>query len=118
VIGKPTVNLDEDTCGWLGIPTPLETCIQHTQLLENEIDNLNQQLRAARENIYKLVEMQAQTTRDRNEVREYLKEKAAALSELRGQLRDLKSASNVQVREIAELRNQVASFRGVDLRPG
>ncbi|VVO21618.1 hypothetical protein [Pseudomonas fluorescens] len=110
------MNPDEDTCEWLGIPTPLETCIQHTHLLENEIDNLNQQLRAARENIFKLVEMQAQTTKDRDQAREYLKEKAATLAELREQLRDLKSASNVQVREIDELRDQVARLRGVDPR--
>jgi uncharacterized coiled-coil DUF342 family protein len=108
------VNTDEDTCDWFGIPTPLETCIQHTRLLQNEIDDLNRQLRAARENIFKLVEMQAQTVRERDEARDYLKEKAGKLSELRGQLRDLKSASNVQTQEIDGLRDQVARLRGVD----
>ena len=29
------MNIDEDTCEWLGIPTPLEMHKQHARLLEN-----------------------------------------------------------------------------------
>lgn len=49
----------EDTADWLGIPTPLETCKQQILLLENEVAELNLQLRASRENIFKLVNMRA-----------------------------------------------------------
>lgn len=107
---------DVDTCEWLGIPTPLQTCIQHTRLLENEIKDLNRQLRVARENIFKLVEMQAQTARERDEARDYLKSKGATLAETRGELRATKVSCSVQAWEIDELRDQVARLRSVDPR--
>lgn len=62
--------------------------------------------------------MHAQTRRERDQAREYLKEKAATLSQLHEQLRDLKSASNVQVPEIEELRDQVTKLRSVEPRQG
>ncbi|WP_265535496.1 hypothetical protein [Pseudomonas saponiphila] len=61
---------------WLGIPAPLETCRQYILLLENEVAELNLQLRAARENIFKRVNMQAQTERDYDEALARLREKA------------------------------------------
>ena len=53
------MNIDEDTCGWLGIPTRLEMHKQQAWLLENEIQELNSQLRKAREDIHGLVQMLA-----------------------------------------------------------
>lgn len=35
------MNDDEDTLGWLGLPTPLQMYRQHCRLLENEIQELN-----------------------------------------------------------------------------
>ena len=42
------MNDDEDTLGWLGLPTPLQMYRQHCRLLENEVQELNLQLRKAR----------------------------------------------------------------------
>ncbi|WOE77419.1 hypothetical protein RZO07_19030 [Pseudomonas protegens] len=80
---------DTDTADWLGIPTPLETCRQHILLLENEFAELNLQLRAARENIFKLVNMQARTEKDRDEALARLREKAGEAVLLRKQTSDL-----------------------------
>ncbi|MDF3199161.1 hypothetical protein P3C29_10740 [Pseudomonas sp. 1912-s] len=51
------MNIDEDTCGWLGITTPLEMHKQPARLLENEIQELNLQLRKARADIFGLIAM-------------------------------------------------------------
>lgn len=53
------VDIDEDTDWWLGSPTPLEIHKQHARVLENEIQELNPQLRKAREDIHGLVQMLA-----------------------------------------------------------
>jgi hypothetical protein len=47
----------EYTSGWLGCPTPLETCRHQLRMLENEVEELTLQLRQARQNIFKLVEI-------------------------------------------------------------
>jgi hypothetical protein len=50
--------IDEDTCGWLGLPSPLEMYKHHAALLEDEIAALQlTQLRTARENVRGLVQM-------------------------------------------------------------
>ena len=50
----------ENTDDWLDCPTPLETCRHQLALYENEFEELNLQLRQARERIFKLVEMNDQ----------------------------------------------------------
>lgn len=97
----------EDTADWLGIPTPLETCKQHILLLENEVAELNLQLRAARENIYKLVNMQAQTERDRDEARARVREKAGEAAELRQKVSKLELAVRSKDRANEDLRRQI-----------
>jgi len=67
----------------LGIPSPLETSKQHILLLENEVAELNQQLRVAREHIYKLVSMQAKTENDRDEALARLRERSGEATRLR-----------------------------------
>ncbi|MGE8185915.1 hypothetical protein [Pseudomonas sp. NPDC086278] len=47
----------EDTSDWLGCPTELETITHYKLMLENEVQELNLQLRSARENIFGLVKM-------------------------------------------------------------
>lgn len=99
---------DTDTADdWLGIPTPLETCKQHILLLENEVAELNLQLRAARENIYKLVNMQAQTERDRDEALGRLREKAGEAALLRKQVSDLELSVRSKDRANEDLRRQI-----------
>ncbi|MFJ3121097.1 hypothetical protein ACIPI6_31725 [Pseudomonas protegens] len=105
---------DTDTADdWLGIPTPLETCKQHILLLENEVAELNRQLRAARENIFKLVNMQAQTERDRDEALARLREKAGEASDLRRKVSDLELSVRSKDRANEDLRRQIpAGARG------
>lgn len=54
----------ENTDEWLGSPTPLETCRHQLALYENEFEELNLQLRQARERIFKLVEMNAEAAKE------------------------------------------------------
>ncbi|MFL6873882.1 hypothetical protein ACJ6YJ_03645 [Pseudomonas marginalis] len=51
------MNIDEDTCQWLGCPTPLEMYQHQCAMLEDEIADLRKDLRAARENIHGLIQM-------------------------------------------------------------
>ncbi|NMZ43132.1 hypothetical protein [Pseudomonas proteolytica] len=51
------MNIDEDTCEWLGCPTPLEMHKHHCSLLEDEISTLYHQLRKARANVHGLVQL-------------------------------------------------------------
>ncbi|MCC3698792.1 minor tail protein [Pseudomonas phage PseuP_222] len=105
---------DTDTADdWLGIPTPLETCKQHILLLENEVAELNLQLRAARENIFKLVNMQVQTEKDRDEALARLREKAGEASDLRRKVSDLELSVRSKDRANEDLRRQIpAGARG------
>lgn len=104
---------DTDTADWLGIPTPLETCRHHILLLENEVAELNLQLRAARENIFKLVNMQARTENDRDEALARLREKAGEAALLRKQVSDLELSVRSKDRANEDLRRQIpAGARG------
>ncbi|WP_325984926.1 hypothetical protein VP719_20805 [Pseudomonas protegens] len=98
---------DTDTADWLGVPTPLETCRQHVLLLENEVAELNLQLRAARENIFKLVNMQARTEKDRDEALARLREKAGEAALLRKQVSDLELSVRSKDRANEDLRRQI-----------
>ncbi|MDT9643124.1 hypothetical protein [Pseudomonas sp. JV245A] len=99
---------DTDTADdWLGIPTPLETAHQHALLLENEVAELNLQLRTARENIYKLVNLQAQTERDRDEALARLRERSGEAARLRQQVRDLELLGKAKDRANEDLRRQI-----------
>ncbi|NWD44158.1 hypothetical protein [Pseudomonas yamanorum] len=51
------MNIDEDTCEWLGCPTPLEMYKHHCSMIEDEVADLQVQLRKARANISGLVQM-------------------------------------------------------------
>ncbi|WP_433767301.1 hypothetical protein [Pseudomonas putida] len=47
----------EDTSDWLGTPSRLETVKHYASMLEDDIQELKRELRAARENISGLVQM-------------------------------------------------------------
>ncbi|NWF10038.1 hypothetical protein HX810_20410 [Pseudomonas salomonii] len=51
------MNLDEDTCEWLGCPTPLEMYQHQCALLEDELTATQKRLTEARRNIAGLVQM-------------------------------------------------------------
>lgn len=56
-IERTTMNIDEDTCEWLGCSTPLEMYKHQCALLEDEISDLQRQLSKSRANIAGLVHM-------------------------------------------------------------
>ncbi|WP_256355691.1 hypothetical protein [Pseudomonas sp. PDM29] len=62
----------EDTSDWLGCPTPIETCRHQLLMLENEIQELTLQIRQARQNIFKLVEMHTEAANERDTLRSQL----------------------------------------------
>ncbi|MFL1475382.1 hypothetical protein [Pseudomonas grimontii] len=51
------MNIDEDTCQWLGCPTPLEMYKHQCALLEDELTETQALLRKSRLNIAGLVQM-------------------------------------------------------------
>lgn len=101
------MHTEDDTADWLGIPTPLETARQHALLLENEVDELNLHLRVARENIYKLVNMQAQTERERDDALSRLREKVGEAMKLRQKVSDLQTTVLTKDRANEDLRRQI-----------
>ncbi|MBC3239667.1 hypothetical protein HU723_10795 [Pseudomonas lurida] len=98
------MHLDEDTCDWLGLPTPLEMYQQHCLLLENEIQELNLQLRKAREDVFGLVKMLDDALSKKDEFAGYLRQRGAEAAAMRKEISDLNTASRSSQREAAELR--------------
>lgn len=88
------MNIDEDTCEWLGSPTPLEMHKQHALLLENEIQELHLQLRKAREVINALVRMHAELSIERDKLRTELKVSDSALANCKTDLSFITSKLN------------------------
>ncbi|MCL9653585.1 hypothetical protein L2088_02605 [Pseudomonas protegens] len=105
------MHTEDETADWLGIPSPLETARQHALLLENEVAELNLQLRAARENIFKLVNMQAQTESDRDEALARLRERSGEAATLRQQIRKLELTIRSQERANENLRRQISEAK-------
>ena len=97
----------EDTSDWLGCPTQLDTVKHYAHMLEEEIQELKLQLRAAKENISGLVEMHAEVSRDRDEAMRNLREQSGALAMLRLKERDLQTVSRGKDRLIEDLRRQL-----------
>ncbi|WP_438301701.1 hypothetical protein [Pseudomonas sp. NMS19W] len=85
----------ENTNDWLGCPTPLETCRQQLRLYENEFEELNLQLRQAREQIFKLVEMNTETGNERDTFRRQLLSAQADVNRLQSQTTELSSQLRV-----------------------
>jgi hypothetical protein len=94
----------EDTSDWLGCPTELETCRHYLRLLENEVQELNLQLRKARENIFGLVEMYDEAAAQRDEAMSNLRERSGELALVRKQLYDIDMISRGHKREADRLR--------------
>ena len=103
--------IDEDTCEWLGLPSPLETYQQHCLLLENEIQELNLQLRKAREDIFGLIAMLDETRAIKDEFSGYLRQRGAEAAEMRKHIADLTTSNNANKREAEALRLIVNEMR-------
>lgn len=80
----------EDTSDWLGCPTQLETVKHYASMLEEDIQALKRDLRAAKENITGLVEMNDQLSSE--------------LKQKRTWMENLQAQTTVQLTEIGSLR--------------
>ena len=92
----------EDTGDWLGCPTPLETCQHQLRMYENEFEELNLQLRQAREKIFKLVEIHAEVTKERDALRTQLAKAENDVSRLQAETTELSS----ELRSLANISHQ------------
>ncbi|WP_458725114.1 hypothetical protein [Pseudomonas mandelii] len=72
----------EDTSDWLGCPTELETCRYFLRVTENEVQELTLQLRKAREDIFGLVQMHDDVSKERDQLRAKLNSLSKEHSEL------------------------------------
>lgn len=105
------MNDDEDTLEWLGLPTPLQMYRQHCRLLENEIQELNLQLRKARADVFGISQMLLETQSKNIEFAGYLRERGTEAAVMRKQIADLTTSANVSRREADELRRIVNEMR-------
>ena len=94
----------EDASDWLGCPTELETITHYKLMLENEVQELNLQLRTARENIFGLMKMYDDASTQRDEAMRNLRERSGQLAKVRKELYDLDIAARGYKREAEKLR--------------
>lgn len=79
----------EDTSDWLGCPTELQTCRHFLRMYENEVQELTLQMRKAREDIFGLVQMHADVSKERDQLRLQLARLHDENTELSSQVRSL-----------------------------
>lgn len=93
----------EDTSDWLGCPTQLETVKHYASMLEEDIQALKRDLRAAKENITGLVEMNDQLSAELVKARSWIAslqvQTTDQLTEL-GSLRLVKSQNEILHRQL------------------
>lgn len=82
----------EDTSDWLGSPTRLETVKHYTSMLEEDIQALKRELRAAKENITGLIQMNDQLSADLERKRIWM---ANLEAETTDQLSEIQSLTRV-----------------------
>nr|WP_315446158.1 hypothetical protein [uncultured Pseudomonas sp.] len=106
----------EEIDDWLGCPTPLETCRHQLALYENEFEELNLQLRQARERIFKLVEMHTEISNECDTLRSQLTAAKAEASEANSRASEVQTRSNwelmAKARHISELNAEVLALQG------
>lgn len=100
----------EDTSGWLGSPTRLETVKHYASMLEEDVQDLKRQLQAAKENISTLVEMNDQLSTELQKKRAWMANLEAETTDLLGQIRSLTLILDQKERIIREL--QAGNQRG------
>jgi chromosome segregation ATPase len=92
----------EDTDDWLGSPTLLETCQHQLRMYENEFEELNLQLRQAREKIFKLVQMNDELSEAKTKAETELKTALTNIERLNSDCSDL----NIKVRSLLMVSDQ------------
>lgn len=84
----------EDTSDWLGCPTELETCRHFLRICENEVQELTLQMRKAREDIFGLVQMHAEVSKERDKLRADMHRLNAENTELSSKVHSLLMVSD------------------------
>lgn len=106
----------EDTSDWLGCPTELETCRSFLRITENEVQELSLQLRKAREDIFGLVQMHAEVTKECGGLRAELAKAKADLADANRRATDIETKSNWELaakgRHISELTVRIRELTG------
>lgn len=105
------MNNHEDTLGWLGLPTPLQMYRQHCRLLENEIQELNAQLRKAREDVFGISQMLLDTQEKNAEFAAYLRQRGGEAAEMRKQIDTLTTSLRSHQRDNEALKRIVDEMR-------
>jgi uncharacterized coiled-coil DUF342 family protein len=110
----------EDTSDWLGCPTELETCRQFLRMYENEVHELNLLLRKAREDVFGLVQMHADVSKERDQLRAELNRSRADLSDARRNATEIETKSNWELmamnKRVSELYDKIQHLTGADPR--
>ena len=97
----------EDTSDWLGNPTQLETVKHYASMLEEDVQNLKRQLKAAQENISTLVEMNDQLSADLEKKRIWMANLEAETTDQLSQIHSLTrilDQKEVVIRELEALK--------------
>jgi len=106
----------EDTSDWLGCPTELETCRYFLRTYENEVQELTLQMRKAREDIFGLVQMHADVSKERDQLRAALTKAKAELADSNRRATDIETKSNWELmansRHISELTLRIRELSG------
>ena len=108
----------EDTSDWLGCPSPLETCRHQLRMLEDEVQELTLQIRQARQNIFKLVEMHTEATRERDTLRSQLATSKADAADANRLATEIETRSNWELmaknKHISELTAKLRALTCTD----
>jgi hypothetical protein len=108
----------EDTSDWLGCPTELETCRYFLRITENEVQELTLQLRKAREDIFGLVQMHADVTKECGVLRAELLKARADLADSNRRATDIETKSSWELmannKLISELCAKLKDLTGTD----
>lgn len=110
----------EDTSDWFGCPTELETCRHFLRTYENEVQELTLQMRKAREDIFGLVQMYADVSKERDQLRAELNCARADLFDARRNATEIETKSNWEMmamnKLISELYGKIHRLTGEDPR--
>jgi hypothetical protein len=108
----------EDTSDWLGCPTELETCRYFLRMTENEVQELTLQLRKAREDIFGLVQMHADATKECGALRTELAKAKTDLAVSNRRATDIETKSNWEMmannKLLSELCARLKELTGTD----
>jgi regulator of replication initiation timing len=99
----------EDTSDWLGTPSRLETVEHYASMLEEDIQALKRELRAAKENISDLVLMNDQLSADLERTRTWLANREAETTVQLGEIQSLTLIKDQLQSQIRDLKTKCGS---------